>query len=126
MIVAVLGLGEAGSAIAAGLSAAGAEVRGFDPLVRPGPGITECAGDADAARGAAVVISLTCAHEAEGALTAALPAMRDGAIYADLNTSGSQLKARLAGLAEAAGAGFADVALMAPVPGNGLGTPMLA
>jgi 3-hydroxyisobutyrate dehydrogenase-like beta-hydroxyacid dehydrogenase len=44
LVVAVLGLGEAGSAIAAGLCAAGAVVRGFDPRVRPGPGITACAG----------------------------------------------------------------------------------
>jgi 3-hydroxyisobutyrate dehydrogenase-like beta-hydroxyacid dehydrogenase len=126
VVVAVLGLGEAGSAIAAGLCAAGAVVRGFDPQVTPGPGVTACAGDADASRGAAVVVSLTCAHEAEAALVAALPAMRRGAIYADLNTASSEQKARLAGLAAAAGTGFADVALMSPVPGNGLGTPMLA
>ena len=37
LVVAVLGLGEAGSAIAADLAAAGAVVRGFDPRARPGP-----------------------------------------------------------------------------------------
>jgi 3-hydroxyisobutyrate dehydrogenase-like beta-hydroxyacid dehydrogenase len=126
LVVAVLGLGEAGSAIAAGLCAAGAVVRGFDPRVRPGPGITACAGDADACRGAAVVVSLVCAHEARAALTAALPGIGRGAIYADLNTASSELKAHLAGLAAQAGLGFADVALMSPVPGNGLRTPMLA
>jgi 3-hydroxyisobutyrate dehydrogenase-like beta-hydroxyacid dehydrogenase len=125
-VVAVLGLGEAGSAIAAGLCTAGAVVRGFDPCVRPGPGVTACAGDADACRGAAVVLSLVCAHEAEGALTAALPGMDRDAIYADLNTASSAQKAHLAGLAAAAGVGFADVALMSPVPGRGLRTPMLA
>jgi 3-hydroxyisobutyrate dehydrogenase-like beta-hydroxyacid dehydrogenase len=126
LVVAVLGLGEAGSAIAADLAAAGAVVRGFDPRVRPGPGVTGCADDADACRGAAVVVSLTCAHEAEGALKAALPAIRPGAIYADLNTASSADKERLAGLAAGAGAAFADVALMSPVPGKGLRTPMLA
>jgi 3-hydroxyisobutyrate dehydrogenase-like beta-hydroxyacid dehydrogenase len=126
LVVTVLGLGEAGSAIAAGLSAAGAVVRGFDPRVQPGPGVTACAGDADACRGAAVVVSLTCAHEAEAALLAALPGIRGDAIYADLNTASSELKAGLAGHAAAAGVGFADVALMSPVPGNGLRTPMLA
>lgn len=126
VVVAVLGLGEAGSEIAAGLCAAGAVVRGFDPRVPATGGVTACAGDADASRGAAVVVSLTCAHEAEVALTAALPAMRGGAIYADLNTASSALKAHLASLAAAAGVGFADVALMAPVPGSGLRTPMLA
>jgi 3-hydroxyisobutyrate dehydrogenase-like beta-hydroxyacid dehydrogenase len=73
-----------------------------------------------------VVVSLTCAHEAEAALLAALPGIRPGAIYADLNTASSAGKVRLAGLAAGAGAAFADVALMAPVPGKGLRTPMLA
>src|SRR5215471_12671395 len=118
-VVAVLGLGEAGSAIAADLAAAGAVVRGFDPRVRPGPGVTACTGDADACRGAAVVVSLTCAHEAEEALTAALPGIGSGAIYADLNTASAQAKVRLAGLAETAGVAFADVALMSPVPASG-------
>src|SRR5262252_5782947 len=126
LVVAVLGLGEAGAEIAAGLRHAGAVVRGYDPRVSAVGGVTACTGDADACRGAAVVVSLTCAHEAEGALTAALPAMRTGAIYADLNTASSALKAHLAGLAAAAGVGFADVALLAPVPGSGLRTPMLA
>ena len=89
LMVGVLGLGEAGSAIAADLCAAGAVVRGFDPRVPAGAGVIECAGDADACRGAAVVMSLTCAHEAEGALVAALPAMRPAAVYADLNTASS-------------------------------------
>ena len=125
-VVAVLGLGEAGSAIAADLAAAGAVVRAFDPRVQPAPGVTACAGDADACRGAAIVVSLTCAHEAEAALVAALPGIGPGAIYADLNTASADAKVRLAGLAEAAGVAFTDVALTSPVPGNGLRTPMLA
>jgi len=122
----VLGLGEAGSAIAADLCGAGAVVRGFDPAVPAGPGIMRCADDADACRGAAVVLSLTCAHEAEAALTAALPGIGAGCVYADLNTASSALKARLADLAGRAGVAFTDVAIMAPVPGSGLRTPMLA
>jgi 3-hydroxyisobutyrate dehydrogenase-like beta-hydroxyacid dehydrogenase len=129
IVVAVLGLGEAGSLIAADLVAAGAVVRGYDPLVPAGAavaGVVECSGDADACRGASVVLSLTCAHEAENALASALPGIGAAAIYADLNTASSRLKARLADRAAAAGVAFADVALMSPVPGNGLGTPMLA
>jgi 3-hydroxyisobutyrate dehydrogenase-like beta-hydroxyacid dehydrogenase len=125
-VVAVLGLGEAGSLIAADLSAAGAVVRAFDPLVAGLPGLTGAAGDADACRGASVVLSLTCAHEAEAALAAALPGIGAGAIYADLNTASSALKERLAAVAATAGIAFTDVAMMSPVPGNGLGTPMLA
>jgi 3-hydroxyisobutyrate dehydrogenase-like beta-hydroxyacid dehydrogenase len=124
--VAVLGLGEAGSAIAADLCAAGAAVRGFDPLGLTVAGVTGCRDDADACRGCAVVLSLTCAHEAEDALAQALAGIQAGAIYADLNTASAGLKARLAGRAAEAGIEFADVALMSPVPGSGLRTPMLA
>ena len=123
--VAVLGLGEAGAAIAADLAAAGAVVRGFDPLISMVPGVISCRDDADACRGSRVVVSLTCAHAAEGALAAALPAMPRDAIYADFNTASPGQKAGLAALAETAGRGFADVALMSPVPGRGLRTPML-
>jgi 3-hydroxyisobutyrate dehydrogenase-like beta-hydroxyacid dehydrogenase len=125
-VIAVLGLGEAGSAIAADLVAAGAQVRGFDPLLTAGPGITPCDGDADACRGATVVLSLTCAHEAEAALKAALPGVGSDAIYADLNTASAGFKARLAEVAATAGTEFADVAILSPVPGLGLRTPMLA
>jgi 3-hydroxyisobutyrate dehydrogenase-like beta-hydroxyacid dehydrogenase len=123
--VAVLGLGEAGARIAADLSAAGAVVRGFDPKVAAEPGITECTSDADASQGAAVVLALTSGHEARDTLTQALPGVGHDAVYADLNTASAGLKADLGGLAAAAGISFADVALMAPVPGNGLRTPML-
>lgn len=125
-VIAVLGLGEAGSLIAADLCAAGAVVRGFDPVIRAGPGIMQCGDDADASQGAAVIMALTCAHEAEGALKSALTAIGRDAIYADLNTASSGLKERLAGIASAAGVAFADVAMMSPVPGSGLRTPMLA
>lgn len=124
-VVAVLGLGEAGSRIAADLCAAGAVVRGFDPRVPAGPGVTECASDADASRGADVVLALTSAHEAKDTLSWALPGVAEGAIYADLNTGSAGLKAGLAGLAASASVSFADVALMSPVPGNGLRTPMI-
>jgi 3-hydroxyisobutyrate dehydrogenase-like beta-hydroxyacid dehydrogenase len=125
-VVAVLGLGEAGSLIAADLVAAGAMVRGFDPRVAAGPGIIQAASDADASHGATVIIALTCAHEADGALKAALPAVGAEAIYADLNTASSGLKQQLAARAADAGVAFADVAMMSPVPGRGLRTPMLA
>jgi 3-hydroxyisobutyrate dehydrogenase-like beta-hydroxyacid dehydrogenase len=128
-VVSVLGLGEAGSLIAADLVAAGAVVRGFDPVVPAAnvdARIAWCDGDAHACRGAAVVLSLTCAHEAENALAEALRGIDSSAIYADLNTASSGLKARLADQAAAAGIAFADVAVMSPVPARGLRTPMLA
>jgi len=124
-VVAVLGLGEAGSAIAADLCVQGAVVRGYDPAVPAPDGVVACQDDADACRGASVILSLTTAHEAHAALIAALPAVAQDAIYADLNTSSSGLKEQLAATSGQAGIAFADVALMSPVPGHGLRTPML-
>lgn len=124
--VAVLGLGEAGGRIARDLAAAGARVRGFDPAVPAPPGVAAAAGDADACRGADLVLSLTTAGQAENALRQALPALNLCTVYADLNTAAAGLKRRLASLTAKAGVLFADVAIMAPVPPRGLATPMLA
>ncbi len=124
--VAVLGLGEAGGRIAADLVAAGARVRGFDPAVPAPPGVAAAASDADACRGAGLVLSLTTAAESEEALRLALPGLEPGACYADPNTASAGQKQRLAAAAGAAGVPFADVAIMAPILARGLGTPMVA
>jgi len=125
-VICVLGLGEAGSRIAPGLAAAGAVVQAFDPKVPAPAGIKGFPSDADAARGASIVMALTSAHDAGETLEQALPGMAGGSIYADLNTASAGLKTALAATAANAGVAFADVALMAPVPGLGLATPMLA
>jgi 3-hydroxyisobutyrate dehydrogenase-like beta-hydroxyacid dehydrogenase len=126
LTVAVLGLGEAGTEIALGLADAGVRVRGFDPVVPGLPGVEAAAGDADACHGADMVISLTTAGQADSALRQALPGLSSTAVYADANTAAAGLKQRLASRAAAAGVSFADVAIMAPVPGRGLRTPMVA
>jgi 3-hydroxyisobutyrate dehydrogenase-like beta-hydroxyacid dehydrogenase len=46
-------------------------------------------------------------------------------VYADANTASAGLKQGLAVTADEAGVPFADIALMAPVPGRGLHTPMV-
>jgi 3-hydroxyisobutyrate dehydrogenase-like beta-hydroxyacid dehydrogenase len=125
-VIAVLGLGEAGSEIAADLVCAGAIVHAFDPKVPAPAAIRGFGSDAAAARQAQIILSLTSAHEALETLQQALPGVEPGAIYADLNTGSGGLKATLAQAAAEAGIAFADVALMAPVPGLGLRTPMLA
>ncbi|MEU3454959.1 DUF1932 domain-containing protein [Micromonospora sp. NPDC006766] len=122
--IAVLGLGEAGSEIARDLVAAGADVRGYDPKVAPAGGVDLRADEADAVRDADLVLSVNSSHDAMEALRNALPSVRPGTIWADLNTASPGLKAALA---EEAGTSVpvVDVALMAPVPGKGLRTPML-
>jgi 3-hydroxyisobutyrate dehydrogenase-like beta-hydroxyacid dehydrogenase len=124
VVIGVLGLGEAGGAITADLVAAGATVRAYDPAVQAPPGTIPCRDEADAATGAAVILSVNSA-------TAALDALQSGlrgqpAVWADLNTSAPALKRALGEMCASAGVPFADVALMAPVPGKGLSTPALA
>jgi 3-hydroxyisobutyrate dehydrogenase-like beta-hydroxyacid dehydrogenase len=126
LIIAVLGLGEAGSIIAADLVAAGAEVRGYDPAVAAAEGITETGSEAEAARGADLVLSVNSAHAAEDAFRAGLAGLSADALWADLNTASPGTKRRLAEIADANGVPLADVAMMAPVPGRGLRVPMLA
>ncbi|MGI5230016.1 DUF1932 domain-containing protein [Actinoallomurus sp. CA-142502] len=123
--VAVLGLGEAGGAIARDLAAAGVRVRAYDPLPLPADGLISCTDEADAARGADLVLSVNSAKAAEDALRAGLAGVGEGAVWADLNTAAPALKRRLGEVAAGAGVAFADVSLMAPVPGKGLFTPML-
>jgi 3-hydroxyisobutyrate dehydrogenase-like beta-hydroxyacid dehydrogenase len=123
--VAVLGLGEAGGLIARDLVAAGVTVRGFDPRVPATGGVRQTTGDADACRGADLVLSVNSAADSVDALRQGLPGCAAGILWADLNTAAPRRKEDV--VAAAAGAvRVVDVALMAPVPGRGLATPMLA
>src|SRR5262245_24191595 len=112
LTVAVLGLGEAGGAIARDLVEAGAVVRAYDPAVPAGAGMVPAADEADAAKGADLVLSVNSSK-------AALDAMRAGAatasVWADMNTASPGLKRQLAEIAEEHGVAFADIAIMAPV-----------
>jgi 3-hydroxyisobutyrate dehydrogenase-like beta-hydroxyacid dehydrogenase len=122
--VAVLGFGEAGSEITRDLVAAGADVRGYDPKVTAPEGVAARGNESDAVADADLVLSVNSSHDAMTALRNALPSLRPGTLWADLNTASPGVKAALAEAAPA-GAAVVDVALMSPVPGRGLRTPML-
>jgi 3-hydroxyisobutyrate dehydrogenase-like beta-hydroxyacid dehydrogenase len=124
--IAVLGFGEAGSLLAGDLLAAGATVRGFDPRVPPPRGVAGAGSDAEAVAGARLVLSVNSASDAVAALEASLTALDAGAVWADLNTAAPSVKQRLAEIGRDRGVRVADIAMMAPVPGNGLRVPMLA
>ncbi|HWO81339.1 NAD(P)-dependent oxidoreductase [Gaiella sp.] len=122
MRVAVLGLGEAGGRIAADLVAAGADVRGWDPVARPS-GVSLTADGPAAVSGADVVLSLNAAAVALEVAESVKGALDAETLYADLNTSSPALKRELADTAPCL---FADVALVGTVPATGLATPALA
>jgi 3-hydroxyisobutyrate dehydrogenase-like beta-hydroxyacid dehydrogenase len=123
--VAVLGLGEAGSLIARDLVRGGAVVRGWDPDLHGDVSeIPIAASFAEAVGGARVVLSVNWASVAVDVAREALPALRAGVIYADLNTAGPSLKRELAEIVAPTGAAFVDVAMMTPVPPAGIRVPM--
>ena len=124
-IFAVLGLGEAGGRLAADLVAAGAEVRGYDPVsLVESAGVARMSDPEAAVAGCDIVLSVNSAAVARAVAEAARPALRPGSVFADLNTASPCLKRGLASLV--GDAAFADVALLGPVPALGLRTPALA
>ena len=126
-MVTVLGLGEAGGRLASDLVSLGVDVRSYDPdPERDAPSTTRTSDAASAAAGSDVVLSVNSARAAFDAAKACLPALGADGIYADLNTGSPELKRRLATLVGGAGARFADVALLGPIPTRGLQAPVLA
>ena len=127
LAVAVLGLGEAGGTIAAGLAAEGCGVRGWDPDESRGAvGVERTATPAQAVAGAELVLSLATAAHALDAATSVAPTLAPAQLYADLNTTSPAVKREVAAALAASGTAFADVALLGGVPATGVGTPALA
>src|SRR3712207_410952 len=116
--IALLGLGEAGAEIARDLVAAGADVRGYDPRVTAPPGVLPRADEAAAVADADLVLSVNSAADAPVALRNALPGLRAGTVWADLNTAAPSVKRDLAAALAGRGVPVADVALLAKVPGE--------
>jgi 3-hydroxyisobutyrate dehydrogenase-like beta-hydroxyacid dehydrogenase len=125
--IAIFGLGEAGSLIGADLAAAGFAVSGYDPAPVATPsGVTRFDDPAQAVRHADAVLAITAQADAVTAARQALGDIPATALYADLSTASAGLKRRLAEILASHGIEFADIALMATVPGKGLRTPALA
>lgn len=123
--VAVLGLGEAGSAFVADLLTAGATVRTYDPHVGAPPGSIACASEAAAVEGADLVISVNSATDSVDAARNALGGLSAGTIWADVNTSSPARKREIFSMLDSHCL-FADVSLMSTVPGLGIRVPMVA
>lgn len=124
MRAAVLGLGEAGRRYAVDLAAEGVVVHGYDTrTVEPPPGVVVAASIAEAVAGADLVLSLTTAAGAQDAVEGATEYLHPQTVYADLNAASPSRKAAVAAALDTGL--FADVAVLAPVPRNGLCTPVL-
>lgn len=127
MIIAILGIGEAGSLFARDLMAAGVSVRGWDPAPRMiPPGLDFAPDNPTAVSGADIVLSVNWASVAIEVAAEVASVLRPNQLYADLNTASPQNKRDVAAIIEETGASFVDAAVMAPVPSKGLGTPIYA
>ena len=127
MIIAVLGIGEAGGTLARDLIAAGVQVRGWDPVPCMIPdGLDFASSNPAAVSGADIVLSVNWASVAMDVAAEVAPGLQHGQLYADLNTAAPQLKRDIASIIETTGALFVDAALMDPVPPKGLRTQVYA
>lgn len=127
MIIAILGIGEAGGTLARDLIAKGVQVRGWDPEPRNIPdGLHFAPSNPAAAFGADIILSVNWASVAVEVAREVAPVLRPSQLFADLNTAAPQLKRDIAPIIEKTGALFVDAALMDPVPPKGLRTQVYA
>ena len=127
MKIAILGLGEAGSHFANDLAALGVTVVGYDPAPKRTlhSSVILADSNADAARGADIILSVNLSAVAETVAAEVARVLRPGQIYAEMNTASPDTKRTVATLIEPSGALAVDVAIMAPVPPKGILTPLL-
>jgi 3-hydroxyisobutyrate dehydrogenase-like beta-hydroxyacid dehydrogenase len=129
MTIAILGLGEAGSRFANDLASLGVTVVGYDPAITAkrdlSPAVTLAGSNAEAARGADIILSVNLSAVAEAVATEVLPVLRPGQLYAEMNTASPDTKRRVEAIISPSGALAVDVAIMAPVPPKGILTPFL-
>ena len=135
--VGIVGLGEAGGAIAAGLVEEGAEVIAYDLRLasaggadlrdlaaRAGVGLATDL--ADLAGRAEIILSLVTGGAALPVARALAPHLRAGQLVADLNTTSPGVAEAVSEVLAPTGASFTDVAIMAAVPPYRHRVPMLA
>ena len=143
MIIALIGFGEAGLAIANSLGrsdGARSALRAFDiKLVDDdtaiaaamaarieNAGVTVCTSPAETVAGADIVISVVTADQAATAAGLSARHLPQGALYLDMNSCAPTTKQIASNSIELAGGVYVDVAVMAPIEARGHETPMLA
>ena len=133
--VALIGFGEVGGHFAGGLIASGRhDVSAYDILMDEDTalhdkaracGVDACASAADAARGAAVVISAVTAASARDVAVSAGGFLEPGQVFLDVNSVSPETKRGNAAAVERSGADYVEAAVMAAVAPYGLKVPIL-
>ncbi|MCX7892930.1 MAG: DUF1932 domain-containing protein [Burkholderiales bacterium] len=135
--VALIGFGEAGSILGTDLANQGLAVSAYDilfdlpdkraaMLARAAAGRVAAADThADAVRGADLVISAVTASSSTDVAREAARWLAPGQVFLDINSVSPGTKRGNAGIVESCGADYVEAAVMAPVPPQRLGVPML-
>ena len=122
--VALIGFGEVGRSLGAGLKAGGAELVAYDKGYRTPPfgdliqrraeeaGIPLMPSIPEVVAGADLILAMVPGSAALEAASEALPALKPGQIYADLGTASPPVKEKISQLLAPTGASFVDVAIM--------------
>jgi len=133
--IALIGFGEVGRTLAEDLAKAGAELAAFDVLFSdpdsvPSKAVAQtavrAAGDAHGAiRDAALVISAVTAASDVDAARSAAGGIAKGAFFLDLNSVSPGVKRECQGIIEKAGGRYVEAAVMTPIEGKRIASPML-
>jgi 3-hydroxyisobutyrate dehydrogenase-like beta-hydroxyacid dehydrogenase len=136
--IALIGFGEVGTTLAAGLIATGRHrIAAYDIVMDDDPQgaamrdkaramkAETCASAAQAAAGARIVISAVTAASSREVADAAADFLVPGQFFLDLNSVSPATKRASAAAVESAGAHYVEAAVMAPIAPYGLKVPML-
>ncbi len=125
MIIAILGLGEAGAHFANDLAEKGIQIRGYDPDVKRSlhPSVYLTNSNAEAAENADIILSVNLSTVSEEVAQEVFPVLNEKKIFAEMNTSSPQKKQKIYDLLKKTGVQYVDLAIMAPVPPKGIMTP---
>lgn len=132
--IALIGFGEVGTTLAAGLIATGRhDVAAYDLLMDEGTAMRDrartmqvqpCGSAAEAAAGAAIVISAVTAASSRSVAEAAAGFLTPDQFFLDLNSVSPETK-RASAFAIGANGRYVEAAVMAPIAPYGLKVPML-
>jgi 3-hydroxyisobutyrate dehydrogenase-like beta-hydroxyacid dehydrogenase len=134
--IAFIGFGEVAGVFSAALREKGAEVAAYDVLLDQAQGRVSlerrCRAEgiafrplAEAVAGADYVLSTVTTDLAEGAARACAAHLAPGQVYVDLNATAPSVKRSIESIARAAGAGFAEGAILGAVGVTGAATRIL-
>jgi 3-hydroxyisobutyrate dehydrogenase-like beta-hydroxyacid dehydrogenase len=119
-------MGEVGSRYAQSLRENGHEVIGFDAVATSSAtGIPQAATLADAVEGADAVFVMTSASAAPLVAADAIPHLAEGALYLDFTSASPTVMREIGTQVAAAGAQFADIAILGPVTVHGTKVPVM-